>query len=200
VGVYSRLRPSDLHEPDDSNRSVLPALSHAFAENLSALRVCAQAGGALATRSDKKAHEAEAMQLAQDALRLAQNLKALARWIYPRKVLPLEEAVSKAQAFRELGDEWVESMCRALQTFPEGAPPRTRQSHIDAFEYMLQSKKHSLGRATREFCTCGGDHTEKCRERLKTGIRSLKKMLREYAPDLVTRSDSLHADRGKKGA
>jgi hypothetical protein len=200
VGVSSRLPPSDLNGPNDLNRSVLPALNDAFVKNISAFRVRIEAAGALATRSGAKAHEAEAMQLVRDALRLAQNLEALARWIYPRKALPVEEAVSKAPAFRELGDEWVESMCTAMQKFPEGAPPKMRQAHIDAFEFMLQSKKNSLGRAVQKFCTCGGEHTARCRQRLKTGVRSLKKMLRKYAPDLVSRYSSLHPYRGKKDA
>ena len=81
----SRLQP-ELHRLNDSNRLVLPALTDAYVENLNALRACAEACSALAARPDAKAHETEAEQLVQDALQLVQNLKALGRWIYPRKV------------------------------------------------------------------------------------------------------------------
>lgn len=193
-----QLRPSDFNLPNAADGHVLPALIHAFVENMSALHSCVDAARALASRSDVKDHEAEVMELVREAAQLTQNLKVLVDWIYPRKVMPIEEALTKAEAFRELGDDWVESMCSALQTFPEGAPPRMRRSHIDAFEFMLQSKKNTLGKAVPKFCTCGGDHTARCRERLKTGVRGLKKMLRKHAPHLVLQYESLHPNRDKK--
>jgi hypothetical protein len=193
-----QLQLSDFNLPNAAAGFVLPALIRAFVENVSALRACVEVGGALVAQADAKAHEAEVMQVVQDALQLAQNLKALAGWIYPRKVVPVEEALRKAEAFRELGDDWVGSMCSALQTFPEGAPPRMRRSHIDAFEFMLQSQKNTLGMAVPKFCTCGGEHTARCRERLKTGVRGLKKILRKHAPDLVFQYESLHPNRDKK--
>ena len=189
------LQPSDFGLSDDSNRLVLSALSRAFIENLSEFHARVEAAGVLAVRSDAKIHESEVMQLLQDGDRLAQNLKELARWIYRRKALPFEEAVRRAKDFKALGDDWVEQMCTGLQKLSEGAPPRMRRSHIDAFEFMLQSKENTLGTAMLRFCTCGGRHTAKCRQRLKTGVRSLKKVLRKYAPDLVSRYDSLHPDR-----
>ena len=92
----------ELHRLNDSNRLVLPALTDAYVENINALHACAEACRALAAQSDAKAHETEAEQLVQDALQLVQNLKALGRWIYSRKVLPIEEALRKAEALREL--------------------------------------------------------------------------------------------------
>jgi hypothetical protein len=198
VDLSSRLQPSDFNLSNDESRPVLFALSHAFVENMSAFFASAQAASALAARSDKEAHETQVLQLVEDCVRFARNLKALLSWIYPRKVLPIEEAVLRAQALKELGDDWVESVSKAMQKFPEGAPPRMRQLHIDVFEFMLQSKKNSLGLAVRKFCPCGGTHTLKCRQRLKTGVRSLKKMLRHYAPDLVSRYDSLHPNRDRE--
>jgi hypothetical protein len=126
------------------------------------------------------------------------NVHELSRWVYRRKALPIEEALDKAQAFKELGDKWVEDMQSRLQKLPQGKPPRKRQAHISAFEFMLHSKKNSLGMAVQKFCPCGQKHEPECYQQFKAGIHSLTKMLRKYAPDLVARYDALHPDRAKK--
>jgi hypothetical protein len=191
-----RLQPSDFGSADDPKRPALSALGRACADNMSDLATVLEQAKVLATAPDPKTGEAEVMRLLEKAKRLIQNVAELLRWIKLRKALSIEEATRQAEAFRELGDEWVQKLRHSLQKLPEGKPARKRHSHIQAFEFMLQSKNNSLGKATKKFCSCGNTrHETKCSDRFKTGIRALKNVLRKYAPDLVDRYNSLHPDR-----
>jgi len=131
-------------------------------------------------------------------LQLAQNADEVSHWIYTRRRLSDEDAARKAEAFRPLGDDWVKSLRSGAQKLREGKPARKRPSHILAFEFMLQSKKNSLGRTVPKFCTCGRPHGPKCAVRFKAGIRMLKKVLRKHAPDLLSRYDALHPNRNTR--
>lgn len=137
-----------------------------------------------------------------NSLRFAENLKQLTDWIYlQRTPLAFEDAMDRAHILKEAGAESddVEKLFQLLQKRPVGAPAKRRQSFVTAFEFMLESKENSQGQATRRFCSCGKkEHTPQCEYNLKAGVRSLKKILRKYAPELVTRYDALHPNRAKK--
>jgi hypothetical protein len=197
--VSSRpLQPSDFGLPNDPARPVLSALSRAFLENFNAFRTTVTEASDLDTQSPRKVNEAVVVRLMENARLHLENAEELSRWIFHSKVLPLEKAFSNAQTFRELGNDWVEAMFSRLQKLPQGAPPRKRQAYINAFEFMLQFKRNSLGLAVRKFCSCGKEHEPKCYQRFKAGIHSLTKTLRKYAPELVARYSVLHPDRAKK--
>jgi len=127
-----------------------------------------------------------------------ENVAEISTWIVYRKTLPVDEAFQRAQTFRELGEDWVQDMFSRLQKLSQGRPAAKRQFHIAAFEFMLLSKKNSLGRAVKKFCPCGEEHQQKCQQNLKAGVHSLTKVLRRYAPELVAHYDALHPDRAKK--
>jgi hypothetical protein len=150
---------------------------------------------ALAGRTRARPSPSAVKRMMADAVQFGQNALELLHWVCPPRVLSAQEANRRAEAFRELGDDWVKSMASGLQKLPEGKPARMRQSHIAAFEFMLQSKKNSLRQAVKKFCPCGGQHSEKCAERFKVGVRALKKIIRKHAPSLVSRYDSLHPNR-----
>ena len=192
------LQLADFGLSDDPARPVLSALSRAFLKNFEAFRSTVTEASDLAAQSLEKANEADIIRLIGDALLHLKNVKELSRWIFRRKVLSKEKAFSRAQDFRELGNDWVDKMFSGLQKLPQGAPPRRRQAHISALEFMLQSRKNSLGRAVQRFCLCGKKHGPKCYQRFKTGVHSLTKMLRGYEPELVARYAVLHPDRAKK--
>jgi hypothetical protein len=191
-----RLQPSDFGLADDPKRPVLSALGRACADNMSDLAAVVEQARALATAPDLKTGEAEVMRLLEKAKRHIQNVAELLRWIKLRKALSIEDATRQAEAFRELGDEWVQKLRHSMQTVSEGKPAIKRESHIRAFEFMLQSQNNSLGKATKKFCSCGNKrHDTNCPSRFKSGIRALKKVLRKYTPHLAMQYDSLHPDR-----
>jgi hypothetical protein len=191
--------PSDFGLPNDPSRPVLFALSRAFVENFNAYSAVLTEAAALATQSGVKPDEAEIKRMMQTAVGSLEDVNELADWIYTnRRPLPFGEALSKAQVFQELGFDWVEQMLANLQKHPVGAPPIRRQSFIEAFEFMLRSKENSQGKATLRFCLCGSKHKAQCEQALKAGIRSLKKVLRKFAPELVSQYNALHPDRRKK--
>jgi len=192
------LQPSDFGLSNDPARPVLSALSRAFLENYNAFRTTVTEASDLDTQSPGKVNEADVVRLMENALLHLRKAQELSRWIFRPKVLPLEKASSNAQTFRELGDDWVDKMFSHLRKLPQGAPPRKRQAHISAFEFMLQSKRNSLGLAVGKFCSCGKKHEPKCYQRFKAGIHSLTKVLRIYAPELAFRYGALHPDRAKK--
>lgn len=160
--MSSRLQPSDFGLPSDAKRPVMSALGHAYAENMSALAAAVEEAYASAPRPEPKTDEAEAMRLLEDLIRFGENAVELSHWIYPPKVLSIRDATSRAEVFRELGEDWVNKMRSGAQKFREGKPARMRQSHIEALEFMLESKRNSLGRAVQKFCSCGKRHDAKC--------------------------------------
>jgi hypothetical protein len=154
-------------------------LTRAFVENFNACSAVLTEAAALATQSGPKPDEAEIKRMMKSAVGFLENVNEITDWIYTnRKRLPFGEALSKAQAFQELGFDWVRRMFSNLQKRPVGSPPIRRQSFIEAFEFMLQSKENSQGKVTVRFCLCGGKHKAQCEQALKAGIRSLKKVLR----------------------
>jgi len=184
-----------LELPDDSTRPVLSALSQAYAEKMSALAATAAEAQSFVVKPGPKTHETEVMNIVTRMILLASDAEELLRWIYPPKVMSMEDATNRAEAFRSLGDAWVQTMRAGLQKLTVGKPARIRQAHIAAFEFMLLSKGNSIGRAASKFCPCGKCHDAKCTERFKTGVRTLKKILCKYAPGLVYRYDVLHPNR-----
>jgi hypothetical protein len=128
------------------------------------------------------------------------NFAELLDWLYPaRKAMSVEEALTQAQSWQQNGvpSDFVIEMFPRLLKRDIGAPHK-RELYIAAFELQLRSKDMSLGKVTRKLCPCGGEHGPKCEQNLKAGIRSLKRLLRKYAPDLLSRYEALHPDRAKK--
>jgi hypothetical protein len=197
-----RLQPSDFGLSNEASRPVQSALIRAFVESFLELAAIIENARALANQSAVPTHEAEVLRVLEDANRLAENVKELSGWVYPPRIpMAFTEAVGKADALNQAGLEpdRVEQLFRILRKRPVGAPAKRRQSFIGAFEFMLESKKHSQGQATRKFCSCGKQtHDPQCEHNLKAGVRGLKEILRKYAPELVNRYDSLHPDRAKK--
>ena len=193
------LRLEELNLPNDPTRPAASALSNAFVENWNAFEAILRDAVRIVTSPEGKLRELEVVGMIETArLGPFRNAIEITHWVYERKALPVEEARRLAQGAKELGDDCVEQMFQNLQKLSKGTPPRRRQGDIRAFEFMLLSEKNTIGRAVTKFCGCGGSHTPSCQVRLKTGIKSVKRILRKYAPDLVSRYDVLHPDRSKK--
>jgi hypothetical protein len=195
--VSSRLRPSDFGLSNDPTRTALFALEEAFTETMNTLAATVEQAFELASGPNPQDHETDVMKLLEHSTRLSGNAKELSRYVFQNKALSAEAATRAAASFGSIDDEWVKKMRHSLQKLSVGRPPITRKAHIRAFEFMLQSKKNSLGIAATKFCPCGKRHDASCTQRFKTGIRSLKEVLRKYAPDIVVKYDSLHPDRAK---
>jgi len=187
--------PFDL--PPDPSQPVLSALRRACTENWSAFTALTARAGKLV--AEKSLNEIEAVKMMELALMHATNVSEILRWVSCRKPFPVEQALQRAEPFRELGDEWVETFASSLQKLPQGRPSKKRQSHIDAFEYMLRSRNNTMGQAVRRFCTCGEQqHDAECYRNIKAGIHVVSKMLHKHAPEIVAQYDALHPDRAKK--
>jgi hypothetical protein len=195
------VQPSEWNLSIDPSRPVLAALGRAFVDNFNALMATIQEATELAEHKPARMEESEIVRRAHKALGFAENVSELADWVYSSRLpLPFEEAFEKAQLLKKLGADadWVKMSLSDLQKRRIGRPHQ-RQVYVRAFEFQLQSKKNSQGPATRKFCPCGEKaHTAKCEQNLKAGMRSLKKVLRKYAPELVLKYESLHPDRAKK--
>jgi hypothetical protein len=193
------LRLSDLGLSDNPTRPVIFALSRAFVENWNAFLATSIQAAALA--GPGIVGEEEIVRVVQKALGFLQKAYELSGWVYSEgRPLPFAEALSKAQWLKKLGadPDHVEAIFSGLQKRHVGRPHR-RQSFINAFEFQVRSKKNSQGQATQKFCPCGEKiHTAKCEQNLRAGLRSLKKVLRKYAPELVSKYELLHPDRAKK--
>jgi hypothetical protein len=193
------LLPADFNLPNDPTHPVMFALGRAVREKWTAIAETNDPLKQLASHPERAGADADAKKLMKTIIQLLVNVNELGRWIYCARALPVEEAFTKAQIFKELGHDWTERFCARLEKLPHGSPPKRRQAHIQAFEFMLQSRNNSLGRAVQKYCPCGKQHTKKCHEGFKTGIRGVKKILRKYAPDLVTQYNTLHPNRAKPG-
>jgi hypothetical protein len=188
--------PFDL--PADPSRPVLHALARACAKNWDAFFDTIMKAGVEANRPPAE-QELDVVQMVQSALAHIESVAEITRWIFPlAPPLATQEAEVKAQQFSALGQDYVEELVSRLQKLPAHRPSKRRQSHIAAFEFMLRSKRNSLGQAVLNFCPCGGTHSTKCHANLKAGIHALKKVLRKYAPELVDQYDVLHPDRDTK--
>lgn len=195
---------SDLHLKEDATRPVMTALSLACLENFNAADASQNnalfVAGQRATLAPGEA-ERRVMQLMESMLCSLKTAAELMNWVYPPgRPMPFAEAFGQARGLRDLGadSDTVQAILRGLQKRPPGRP-HLRQTFVRAFEFMLQSKKNTQGRATRHFCPCGSNaHTVKCEHNLKAGMRSLKRVLRQHAPELVSRYETLHPDRAKK--
>lgn len=199
---FRPLQPSNFGLPNDPAQPVVTVLSRAFLKNLMTLFEIINQAHTLGTHSEVTLDEEDAVGKLERALPFVGNLKQLLPWVHPpRKPVGFAVALNRAEALKQAGLESndVKEVFRILQKRPVGAPPKRRQSFIAAFEFMLQSKQNSLGRAKRQFCRCGQEkHTVKCERGLKAGIHDLTKILRKYAPDLVFQYNALHPDRAKK--
>ena len=183
-------------QPDPSH-PVLSAFHRTCAEDWNAF--VATVSEAAERSADKRLTESDAVKMIECAHEHLKRVAEVLRWILRPKRLESERALQSAERFRELGSDWVEAMASRLQKLPQGAPPKKRQSHIDAFEYMLQSKSNSMGKAVRKVCPCGEKrHGAVCHRNLKAGIHELTKTLRKYAPELAAQYELLHPDRAKK--
>jgi hypothetical protein len=194
------LWPTDWGLPNDPSRPVTFALGRAFVENWNSFLSTVMEAIQLAQESPQRIDEVEAIRRMDIALGFIKNAHELADWVYfNNKPLPFAEAFRHAQRLKEVGydADWVEATLTGLQKRPVGRPHQ-RQLFINAFEFQLEAKRNSQGQATRKFCPCGKTHTAKCEQNLKAGMRSLKKVLRKYAPELVSRYEELHPDRARK--
>ncbi len=194
------LWPAESGLPNDPSRPVTFALGRAFIENWNAFLSTVTEAIQLAQESPQRIDEVEAVRRMDIALGFIKNARELADWIYANnKPLPFAEAFSHAQRLREVGydADWVEAILTGLRKRPVGRPHQ-RQLFIKAFEFQLEAKRNSQGQATRKFCPCGKAHTAKCEQNLKAGMRSLKKVLRKYAPEFVSKYEELHPDRARK--
>ena len=186
--------------PVDPSRPVVHALARVGANHWdAALNTVIKAGAKLNRPPAERLTEAEAVEMLQSASAHMKSAGEILRWIVPPKPpLAPEEAAKAVQQFSELGQDWIDQLASKLQKLPAHRPSKRRQSHIAAFEFMLGSKKNSLGQAVLSFCPCGGSHDRKCHANLKRGIHDLKRVLRRYAPELVDQYDALHPDRHTK--
>ena len=194
------LQPAELGLPNDPSRLVTFALGRALVENWNAFLSTVIEATQLAQESPQRIDEAEAVRRMDIALGFVKNARELVDWVYlSNRPLPFTEAFSHAQRLKEVGydADWVKATLTGLQKRPVGRPHQ-RQLFINAFEFQLEAKRNSQGQATRKFCPCGKAHTAKCEQNLKAGMRSLKKVLRKYAPELVSKYEELHPDRAKK--
>lgn len=199
--AFSRLQAAQLGLPDDPSRPVCFALSRAFLENFNEV-LSATAEATLAAKHKRKNEvESEILRILKSAGTYVENCRELMHWVYLSSApLSFEQVIANVRQMSQLGAEAddVKEIFIGLQKCPVGRPHK-RQSYIRAFEFQLQSKQNTQGQATRKFCPCGAKiHTTKCEQNLKAGMRSVKKVLRKYAPELVSRYEVLHPDRARK--
>jgi hypothetical protein len=197
---FQPLQVAELGLPNDPSRPVIFALSHAFLENFNAGLSSMCEAIALASPGPGKADESQITRALLNAIPYLQNVLELSDWMYPpRTPVALMEAIEKAQRLSQLGAEHddLEQLIVGLQKRPVGRPHK-RQSFVLSFEFQLQSTANSQGKAMRKFCPCGKAHSVNCEQNLKAGLRSLKTVLRKYAPELVSQYEALHPNRAKK--
>jgi hypothetical protein len=198
---FQPLQAADLGLPNDPSRPVMFALSRAFLQNFNAALLSISEAVALASPDPGKADESQIIRSINNAIPCLQNVGELSDWMYPpRTPVTLMEAVEKAQELRQWGAERedIEPLIVELQKRPAGRPHK-RQWFVLAFEFQLQSSANSQGKAVRNFCPCAGNaHSANCEQNLKAGLRSLKKVLRKYAPELASQYESLHPNRARK--
>ena len=195
---------SDLGLPEDNSRPVQTVLSKACLEKFNAGFTAVEAAQrakeqrGILGRAETERMVTELVQAAKQSFGTALELMD---WVYPLgRPMQFVDAIGKAQFLIHLGadSEFVEPIFADLQSRPVGRPHH-RQAFVRAFEFMMLSKANTQGRATKRFCPCGAKaHCAKCEQNLKAGMRSLKKVLRKHAPDLVSKYDILHPDRAKK--
>jgi hypothetical protein len=196
---------SDLNLPEDASRPVQTALSRAYLDNISASLDATNHGLAILGNPPTIPQGDTAQELHQfyvTSLQSGKTALELSNWVYPPKPpLSFVQALNAVQPLKDVAgaDPYrLKKLFADLQRRPIGRPHQ-RQTFIRAFEFMLLSKANSQGQAVKKFCRCGAQaHTVKCEQALKAGMRSLKKVLRKHAPDLVSRYDVLHPDRSKK--
>ena len=195
------LQLADLFLKDDPSRPVQSCLSRLCLENVNAALSAVRALPRDPSTTTWVEVESVVQPAAESTIQYLKNAEELMDWIYPcSRPLSFAEAFRKARELSEFGADanQVEVTFSGLQKRPVGRPHQ-RQSFIRAFEFQLQSKRNTQGQATRKFCLCGKtQHDARCEQNLKAGMRSLKKVLRRYAPELVTRYEALHPDRAKK--
>lgn len=192
------LELADFGLSHDPKQPSLSALREAFAQNMCALAASVEQALRLAS-GPRRLGKAEMKKRMEDFVRLAKHAKELSQWVYQKKAMTRDAAVRVADLFLSIDNEWAAEMRHSLEKLAVGRPPARRQAHMKAFDFMLQSNRNSLGIAMTRFCPCGGEvHDVKCRQRFKTGLRSLKRVLRKHAPHLVAKYDVLHPNRYAK--
>jgi hypothetical protein len=198
---FQPLQAAHLGLPDDPSRPVMFAFSRAFLENFNAALSLMWEAIALASPGPGNADVSQIVRTVNNVIPYLQNVSELSDWMYPpRTPVALMQAVEKGQEFAKMGAERedVEALIVALQKRPSGRPHK-RQWFVLAFEFQLLSRANSQGKAVRNFCPCGGKaHSANCEQNLKAGLRSLKKVLRKYAPQLASQYESLHPNRARK--
>ena len=125
----------------DPSRPALYALSRACAQSWDAhVDIVTRLRAQIERPREEWPSEAEVARMMESAVAHLRKVEELTHWIYFPKPLPVQQALEKAQTFRELGHDYVEDLAARLQKFPPWRPSKRRQSHIAAFEFMLLSK------------------------------------------------------------
>jgi hypothetical protein len=179
--------------PEDPDSPVSYELGMAFVRNLQAIIETSNRSLAAApeypSQGVKKVKESAA------------NVAEISNWIFlAKKTLTPRESAIAAEPYKEFGEDLYLRMVSSFQKQREGKFPTKRPVHIRAFEFMLESKSHSLNKAVNRFCSCGARHGKNCRSSFKTGIQAVKKILSKHAPHLLAKYNELHPDRNKRNA
>ena len=198
------LQVSDLGLSEDGKVSpVRTALGRAFVQRFNSAMEAIERAKAAAEIPTRDQDSLEAgRQAAEGALgeatKMLEDVEELLDWLLgPEKPVGIPEAAAVALKATDLSLNDAAAVFLRLQKRSVGRPHK-RDLFVDAFDLQLTSKDMSLGKVTRKLCRCGSEHTSRCQENLRAGIRSLKVVLRRYAPELVTQYEVLHPDRAKK--
>jgi hypothetical protein len=125
------------------------------------------------------------------------DLSELREWVFsPRNPMTREQAESALPSLQKYGVDilTIFEIHASLQKRRVGPPPKRRQLYVDAFERMMLPKS-SLGTVTRALCKCGKPTHTGCTKMFQAGIGGVKRLLRRYAPELVSEYETLHPDR-----
>jgi len=191
--------PSDLGLVESADTPALNALIHAYMERVNVIFPAITRAAELLEKPEAKTAVTEKLLSLGP---MVEELKELGAWLYPtRRRLTTDETVSCALQLQRDGveSEAIQHMISGLQEIPAGRP-RKRERCVEVFDLMLQSQRMSRRKAIQKLYPhlsaedISRAHLE---ESIKAGIGGLKKVLRKYAPELLTQYDRLHPDRAK---
>jgi hypothetical protein len=192
--------PSDLGLVESADTPALNALIHAYMERVNVLFPAITRAAELLEKPEAKTAMTEQLLSLGP---MVEELKELGAWLYPtRRPLTTKETVSCVVQLERAGveSEAIQHMISGLKEIRAGRPHK-RERCVEVFDLMLQSQRMSRRKAIQKLYPhlstedISRAHLE---ENIKAGIVSLKKVLREYAPELLAQYDRLHPDRAKR--